>query len=88
MDLPLIENEKIRFERYYTLKDKEVIFKTKLNIKETGEELNGQVNLFPIRKEGLEKALRNAGFKNFTYYGGFGKKDFDIDSMPLIVVAK
>lgn len=87
-ELPLIQNEKIKFERYYTLKEEKTIFKTKLRINKTGQELDGQVELFPIRKEELEKALKEAGFNDFTYYGGFGKKDFSIDAMPLIVVAK
>lgn len=62
--------------------------KTELLIKETGENFKGSVNLFPIRKSELEEALKSAGFNSFTYYGGFDGKEFNNESMPLIVVAE
>lgn len=86
-ELPLIENEKLKFERYYELEKENVIFKTKLKIKETDEKFKGSVDLFPIRKDELEKALKSAGFNKFKYYGGFGRKKFSSKARPLIVVA-
>lgn len=87
-ELPLIENEKIKFKRSYELGRDNLVFKTTLLIKDTREEFKESSNLYPIRKSELEKALKEAGFDNLTYYGGFDESSFTKDSMPLIVIAK
>lgn len=87
-ELPIIENGKIKFVRNYKLEEGNIVFNTELLIKETGENFKGSVNLFPIRKSELEEALKSAGFNSFTYYGGFDGKEFNNESMPLIVVAE
>lgn len=87
-ELPLIDNEKLSFKRHYVLEEESVIFQTKLKIKSTNKEYQSETILFPIRKNSLERALKEAGFREFKYYGGFGGKEFDPHALPLIVVAK
>lgn len=87
-NLPLINNKKVEFKRFYILENKRVTFKTKLKIKDTNEDFEAETILFPIRKDSLENSLKNAGFNNFSYYGGFDRKEWTSKSMPLIVVAQ
>lgn len=87
-ELPLIENEKIKFKRYYELEDKNVIFTAELLIKESGETFKGSTNLVPLRKNKLEESLKSAGFNSIRYYGGFDRRDFKNNSMTLIAVAQ
>lgn len=87
-ELPLIENDKIKFKRKYELEEGNVVFSTKLLIKESGQEFKASVNLYPLRKSELERALKSAGFNSISYYGGFDGKDFSEKGLPLIAVAK
>lgn len=87
-ELPLIDNEKLTFKRFYILEEKKVTFKINLKIKDTKEEGEGDTILFPIRKNQLERALEKAGFSSFDYYGGFDGKEYSIETMPLVVVAQ
>ena len=83
--LPTIENEKIKFERHYSLDKNEMIdFSTVLTIKETGEILNNSVKLFPVRKKQAERALKNAGFEHIKSYSSFTKNEYNPRSLPLV----
>ena len=80
--LPLIENENVKFERYYYLSEEEnIIFKTVLDNKIENEEILLNIQ-YPELKEYMEKI----GFKNLKYYGGFDKSEFDFSSSTYLVI--
>jgi len=84
--LPLIDNDKIRFERYYEFDDSELLdFKTILKIKETNDSIENVIKLYPITKTQLEKILINNGFVNIEFFGNFNKGPLQKDSLPLVV---
>jgi glycine/sarcosine N-methyltransferase len=87
--LPLIENEKIRFERAYepdestgTLK-----FRTVLTVKNERRSIRNEVTLLPIRKKELEGILREAGFRDLEWFGDFSGNPLVETSLPLICAA-
>lgn len=86
--LPLIENETVRFERFYTLHDDSVTFKTKLNIKTTESNYEAETTLLALRKDDLESLLRQSGFTLFSWYSNYKGELFTDDGLPLIVVAE
>ena len=81
-NLPLIENEKVKFERaYYLNEENNIIFKTILDNKIENEEI-----LLNIEYSELKNYFEKIGFKNIKIYGGFDKSEFDAEnSMPLIM---
>ena len=83
-NLPLIENDKVKFERYYYLNEEgKIIFKTILDDTIKNEEL-----LQPIFAEELTQWLTQIGFQAINLYGNFKKDPFDKEkSMALIVTA-
>ena len=83
-NLPLIENDKVKFERYYYLNEEgKIIFKTILNDTIKNEEL-----LQPIFADQLTEWLTQIGFQAINLYGNFKKDPFDKEkSMALIVTA-
>lgn len=84
--LPMIENEFVKFERFYDLMDEKVGFRTVLEIKRSNHIIEKETYLFPIRKNGLENLLLTNGFSQISWYGGFDGRPFTKDSLPLIVV--
>ncbi len=83
--LPTIENEEVKFVRNYSLDSEgRIDFSTILTIKETGDEINNNVKLFPIRKNEIEVALSLAGFNNIESYSSFMKHKYDKDKLPLV----
>ena len=84
--LPNIENDSVKFVREYSVNEQGLIeFKTDLLIKSTGKEIKNNVLLFPIKKQEIEVILKNAGFKNWKFYGNFKKEKWSLESIPLIV---
>ena len=83
-NLPLIENDKVKFERYYYLNEEgKIRFKTILDDTIKNEEL-----LQPIFADQLTEWLTQIGFQAINLYGNFKKDPFDKrKSMPLIVTA-
>ena len=83
-NLPLIENDKVKFERYYYLNEEgKIRFKTILDDTIKNEEL-----LQPIFSEELTQWLTQIGFQAINLYGNFKKDPFDKEkSMALIVTA-
>ena len=83
-NLPLIENDKVKFERYYYLKaEGKIRFKTILDDTIKNEEL-----LQPIFADQLTQWLTQIGFQAINLYGNFKKDPFDKEkSMALIVTA-
>ena len=83
-NLPLIENDKVKFERYYYLNEEgKIRFKTILDDTIKNEEL-----LQPIFADQLTDWLTQIGFQAINLYGNFKKDPFDKEkSMALIVIA-
>ena len=83
-NLPLIENDKVKFERYYYLNEEgKIRFKTILDDIIKNEEL-----LQPIFADQLTEWLTQIGFQAINLYGNFKKDPFDKEkSMALIVTA-
>ena len=83
-NLPLIGNDKVKFERYYYLNEEgKIRFKTILDDTIKNEEL-----LQPIFADQLTEWLTQIGFQAINLYGNFKKDPFDKEkSMALIVTA-
>lgn len=86
--LPLIENDHVRFERYYEHLDGMITFSTKLHVKESDSHYEADTLLRPLRKTGLEQMLRTAGFTDLEWFSGYDGRAFDNSRLPLLVVAK
>ncbi|WP_026474952.1 class I SAM-dependent methyltransferase [Alkaliflexus imshenetskii] len=88
--LPLIENEQIRFERFYELREQDELinFRTVLTVKETGGEIRNSVPLLPIRRDLLRVLLDEAGFGEIHFFGGFDGSRLTTQSLPLVVSAR
>ena len=84
-NLPLIANDKVKFERFYYLNiEGKIIFKTILDDTIENEEL-----LQPIFADELTQWLSKIGFQAIDLYGNFKKDPFDPNaSMALIIVAE
>lgn len=90
-ELPLIENEHIRFERYYRLPDavqSKVEFRTVLTIKANGNELVNSTLLLPLRKNDLEPLLLASGFKSIGFFENFKHDVLSGSQLPLIISAE
>jgi len=86
--LPLIENDKIKFERYYDYPDGELInFRTILTIKKTNRIIHNSIGLYPLQKMDLDLILGDHHFTNIDYFGSFLMDDLKADSLPLVVHA-
>ena len=88
--LPLINNKKVKFERYYEYIPKRNIisFVTVLMVKKKNRIIKNRVELYPLRKNELKELLKKAGFKNPLFYGSFAREPFSRISLPLIVEAE
>ena len=82
-NLPLIENENVKFERYYYKNsDNNVIFKTILDDKFENEEILTNVNYFDFMK-----FFEQLGISDVKVFGGFNGSEFILEkSQPLIFV--
>lgn len=88
--LPTIENERIRFERIYNYNKEEhrIDFRTILTVKDSGQKTNNSIQLYPLRKEEIERLLIKAGFSAVQYFGSFKRDGFSGKSIPIVVEAK
>lgn len=87
-ELPHIETDHIRFERYYEITSPENIeFITHLRIKEEERTLTSRIHLYPLRKNDLEDLLRRTGFEDIHFYGDFSGNAFQYENLPLLVDA-
>ena len=84
-NLPLIENENVKFERaYYVNEENNIIFKTILDNEIENEEI-----LLNITFNELKDYFEKIGFKNIKIYGGFDKSKFDVNnSMPVVMTGE
>lgn len=86
-ELPLIDNENVRFERKYAFTEASdlIDFNTKLTVKATGQEIVNSTKLLAIRKEKLQELLLKAGFISIEFYGSFKREPLTESSLPLIL---
>lgn len=90
--LPLIENDILRFERFYDYVDAvpetRIRFRTRLTIKETGIAMEGEEPLYPISQKHLEHLLRETKFSVCQVFGSFAGEALGEHSPALILVCK
>lgn len=86
-ELPLIENDYIKFERFYSeqVRDERLIFETRLTIKSTDEIISNEIYLYPLLKEQLEKSLEKLGFQDVHFYSNFNRESYTYNHLPLVV---
>jgi len=87
-ELPSIENDKVRFDRYYEETENEHLdFVTYLTIKEDQSALKNRIQLYPLTKQKLTQLLEETGFTDIRFFGDFEKHPFKKDALPLLVQA-
>ncbi len=86
--LPLLETERIRFERSYVPRDGLLRFVTTLRVKATGEEIRNDIPLYPLRRAELAEGLTRAAFARVDWYGSYKGDPLTEDSLPLIALAR
>lgn len=83
-NLPLIENEHVRFERYYYKRGDKIEFRTVMDSRHENSEL-----LLNLNHENLPQLLSEANFGNIHLFGGFDKSEFDKDrAFHLVILAR
>lgn len=87
-ELPLIDNNKITFERRYDHETYKPLlaFNTSLRVKATSETINNSIPLFPIRQTELVKMSSRHLFRSIRFLGGFDGKIFSAEDDLLIGV--
>ena len=88
-ELPIIENEYIRFERFYSeqIRDERLIFETRLTIKDTGEIISNEIYLYPLLEKQLNTYLEKLGFRNIRFYKNFNREPASYNHLPLVLEA-
>ena len=85
--LPILETDKVIFERGYDLSQKPIKFMTVIHDKEKGAQFHNETPLYPLLRKELEDMLSIAGFKNSEFFGSYAGEPLKDDSLPLIVRA-
>lgn len=87
--LPLIDNDYIKFERFYSqqVRDERFIFETRLTVKDSGEVISNEIYLYPLLKDELDTILSNLGYTDIKFYSNFNKQQYHYDHLPLVVEA-
>lgn len=88
--LPLIENDQIKFERFYRFfqGSREIRFLTRLTLKSTGEIIENETDLLGIGSKDLLQMMDIAGLTDMKMYSGFLKVPYDEEQLPLVVICK
>jgi SAM-dependent methyltransferase len=88
-NLPLIENERVRFERFYQHHPEagKMEFTTVLIPKDSKRIIRNKIDLYPILKDEIERILEAAGYSRTIFYGSFKREPLSENSIPLIVKA-
>ncbi len=86
---PVIETEHCLFTRDYAAADdeKELLFHTELEVKETGEIYRNTITHYPLYPETLMASLSMAGFSGWETYGSYRGEIAGEGRLPLIVTA-
>ncbi len=86
--LPLIDNDAVRFERRYAdLCAEGLRFEAVLTVKATEERIEVSQPLFPLTTAALGAELREAGWSPCRWWGGFGGQAHGPDSFGCVVEA-
>lgn len=85
--LPVIDTPRARFSRFYDPDGPNLIFRTELFLKDTGETLHNSTPLYPLRPGEFAAMLRGAGFSAQNAYGSYAGEAFTEKSFILIVAA-
>ncbi|MCX7746095.1 MAG: class I SAM-dependent methyltransferase [Clostridia bacterium] len=92
-ELPVIENPKIgvKFIRKYHYKESTgfIDFNTILTVEkgDSKEVYENSVKLLPLESQDMSRALIQAGFQKFDFYGDFNYTPYHLDSYMLVVKA-
>ena len=84
--LPVLENEKVKFARFYRNEGKLLRFVTELHVKETDRIIENDIPLYPLRGSELISLLTNAGFKKVENFGNYLGDPLKEDSFVNIAV--
>lgn len=88
-NLPVIDLDTLRFERFYKYEaTREITFKTRLTLKESGEVIENSSELLGIGSEELTLLMDVAGMQNIHLYGGFNREPFGGEHLPLVITAE
>lgn len=89
-ELPVIENDQIRFIRNYTFQENSpaIKFRTLLQVKEDDFAIENETILLALKKQDLNDALNKAGFKNVRMYANFNSEKSGGKHIPLVVTAE
>ncbi|MGF7138071.1 class I SAM-dependent methyltransferase [Roseimarinus sediminis] len=86
--LPLIDNEVLRFERSYRYpENNSILFDTRLTIKANGKTLDNSVKLYPVSHTQIRRLITDAGFCSVKSYGDFAGNELTEQSIPLLITA-
>lgn len=85
--LPLLESERVSFERYYHHDGNLLQFHTILKDKENKLKQKDSILLYPLNHDLLDELLHNAGFSEIKYYGNFNLEPLEETSMRLVFEA-
>lgn len=83
-ELPVIETEHTIFTRYYHWVNNEMHFATSITLRASGEKLENDIVLYPLRTKTLEQLLMTAGFRQINWYGSFAGGPLTDDSFVCI----
>lgn len=83
--LPVIETEHTTFTRRYHWVNDTMHFQTAITLKATGERVENDIVLYPLRTKALAVLLRTAGFRELRWYGSFSGGPLGEDSFVSIV---
>lgn len=86
-ELPLIENDILRFERRYQFEEgsRMVQFKTELHLKSENQLISNQTQLFALKRRELEHLLKQEGFKDIKMYSNFNGDPIGGKHLPLVI---
>jgi len=87
-ELPLIDNDKITFERRYDhdMHKPLLAFKTSLTVKSTSETINNSINLYPLQQVELVKMPNRHLFRSIRFLEWFDGRIFSEEDDLLIGV--
>ncbi|MCF6332522.1 MAG: class I SAM-dependent methyltransferase [Draconibacterium sp.] len=87
-ELPIIENENIKFIRKYKFNNESSIirFQTNLHLKKEGRVLANETSLFALKSNELIALLGNSGFKDIKLFSNFKKNIFGGPHLPLVIL--
>jgi glycine/sarcosine N-methyltransferase len=87
-ELPLIDNDKVRFERHYRYRPNSPLldFETRLTVKASGETIENSLPLYPLKKDELERLLPSTGLSAVKYLGDYGGNTYTPESDLLVSV--